>query len=993
MNSKLKPIALAAILFCTGLLQAQQNENPEGSVTTNAVNYQNVNVDLFRGRHNISIPIYTFESKHLSVPISLNYSPVDIIAARKRYVASPLDDNNLYSYVEPSYTLDATSLAECHPGFTGLGWTLNAGGVITRSVNEIPDETPESTGKQAGNFRNYDPKFRPDSVFAKAHPADPDVMYSSLYESGEDEFTFNFCGYSGTFLFYRGKWKIFSDVSFKIYPTIVSGNLTEFILETPDGVTYTFGSDYATEYSAYNSQPKISTSWYLTQIESPEGDQINFSYQNGAEFNYNYYINKKSTIYSSTNGMYGIGGGYYPPFSVVSTSSTIDSYYIEPVYLSSISSTLSPVVVNFIRSASKAIRYPASNGSVDYKLDEIALNAPNNSGSDVDFKKFDLTYTENSTEALKLQSVQESAISGSTATPLPAYQFSYVANDNTLVPSVLNTITYPTGGTSSFEFENNTYFIDLATSQYNNYAPNNLMIAPPTHMVRTGLTTMSDGFRIKKQVSKGSATDRAQITNYFYTDGFPELDPTKAGSNGSTGIISRDIRTVQKDEIPRYGYIYRIKKESEYDCTTPAQLPNSTIKSQEVGYSSVWVIQSKDGDSGTTSSLGATNYKFINYITDTDMTGEDPHYVYNNINEAGKMTRCVKYDAQQHETSNTSYDYENGPETKMTRYFSYSFQYLDQTSTKRVYNLWSNYATRYSQYKLARKMTIVNGFITKTTYKYNYSTNNLTEMSVMEPTLNYSSIASDAIVDDVSDANYNSTTTSYKYTGDFYDQKELEHITGNLDYHFGHYAQNAPVEKVVKKNGKVIAAEYTKYAYQAVPSLTANRPRWILKPSEVYALEISSPIDSTTYIHPTFNWDKGDSRFKLKTTFDQYDTHGNLLQYHNEGSPYVLYMSTYYDDATWQPLMEVKNCTYDALSTQITSSNLSTPADFLKLRKLLPNTQINSYTYDPKFGVTSVTTPNGVTTTKEYDVLGRLKCIKDTNGKILQTMEYNFNVQ
>jgi YD repeat-containing protein len=114
-----------------------------------------------------------------------------------------------------------------------------------------------------------------------------------------------------------------------------------------------------------------------------------------------------------------------------------------------------------------------------------------------------------------------------------------------------------------------------------------------------------------------------------------------------------------------------------------------------------------------------------------------------------------------------------------------------------------------------------------------------------------------------------------------------------------------------------------------------------------------------------------------------YDSSGNLLQYHDEGGAPV-YHSFFYDDTNLAPVREIKNSTYAAYNYAISVN---------QNRKTLSNAQITDYVYDPRFGLTSVTTPNGVTTTKEYDVFGRLKCIKDNNGKILQTMEYNFNVQ
>ncbi len=60
------------------------------------------------------------------------------------------------------------------------------------------------------------------------------------------------------------------------------------------------------------------------------------------------------------------------------------------------------------------------------------------------------------------------------------------------------------------------------------------------------------------------------------------------------------------------------------------------------------------------------------------------------------------------------------------------------------------------------------------------------------------------------------------------------------------------------------------------------------------------------------------------------------------------------------------------------------------LRLYPANAQMVSYTYKPLVGQISAADPNGAITYYEYDEYGRLKLIRDLNGKILKTFKYQY---
>ncbi len=107
--------------------------------------------------------------------------------------------------VSLSYDVHAVKVDEV-PSWTGLGWTLNGPGVITRSVVGDPDlkrnyfspvqDLPAGAGEEIMEFQN------PDQILENNFLVS---LINGSIEAQPDMFFFNFGGYSGKFVITRSK--------------------------------------------------------------------------------------------------------------------------------------------------------------------------------------------------------------------------------------------------------------------------------------------------------------------------------------------------------------------------------------------------------------------------------------------------------------------------------------------------------------------------------------------------------------------------------------------------------------------------------------------------------------------------------------------------------------------------------------------------------------------------------------------------------------------
>ncbi len=232
---------------------------------------------LYTGSNPVSIPITTVTGRRLSVPVTLHHSGG---AIKTTEVASSV----------------------------GLGWSMSCGGLITRVVKGLPDDSPQGFLNRVEELPLPEASWFSDHVPMLGAPAHPLAKYDKREYDGEvDEFHFNFPGGSGKFIIGRDKQirkyglddleiKVFFDVDEIDYFTITGTDGTVYTFqETVTSTVDLWGeSSYSldlnnlktstdfTSGAAYNDNViefEYYSSWYLSEIKSAdETETITFEY-------------------------------------------------------------------------------------------------------------------------------------------------------------------------------------------------------------------------------------------------------------------------------------------------------------------------------------------------------------------------------------------------------------------------------------------------------------------------------------------------------------------------------------------------------------------------------------------------------------------------------------------------------------------------------------------------------------------------------------------
>jgi len=432
-----------------------QNLIPPSPTASALGKFGDIPVSYSTGLPNISVSLYDIKSGAISIPISLNYHAGGI---KVEEVA----------------------------GWAGLGWALDCGGVITRTVKGLPDEYSSGYFSQALGIPD------PNTDRAAFYSWQPPVAYQRFISNGygdtePDMYFFNFMGNSGKLII--DKNQNVSTAPYKNYQISSGFNPdNQWVIKDEIGTTYIFGGLNAIERSSSESLCGFDgpggideiSSWYLTTVISSIGDTVSFEYYPASTCSY-------IANHSSTR---------YDPIGVPSPNEPGSSCKEFPVECDNLV-TVSAVQLKKISWKEGALEFVISNRD-DFnemsKLDKIILK--NRNGESLKTYYLRMSYFISDEKRLKLSGV---TIFDAKNAPVETYSFEYEESiklpsrlsksqdywgfyngkpNTTLIPSeinacldgadrtpdstytkanILNKITYPTGGYTQFAYELNKY--------------------------------------------------------------------------------------------------------------------------------------------------------------------------------------------------------------------------------------------------------------------------------------------------------------------------------------------------------------------------------------------------------------------------------------------------------------------------------------------------------------------------------------------------------
>lgn len=255
------------------------NVFPPSPNASSLMKFTDVPVSPYTGTADVSIPFYTVQAKGLSIPVSIAYHTGGIRVAE-----------------------DA--------GVVGLGWALNAGGMISRTVRDKDDLLSDYFGGnlpvKQGDLAAIQPANYLDTSLSQSafninryifcficsyqvYMASGDIAdFNNVFASATsgtstsdtepDSYSYNFAGHSGKFIIKPDKTIVMEkqdNIRIKInFPPGGAGYIS-FTITDENGNVYYFND---AEFGGTLSDASTLSSWHLSKITTQQNDVVKFNY-------------------------------------------------------------------------------------------------------------------------------------------------------------------------------------------------------------------------------------------------------------------------------------------------------------------------------------------------------------------------------------------------------------------------------------------------------------------------------------------------------------------------------------------------------------------------------------------------------------------------------------------------------------------------------------------------------------------------------------------
>ena len=1008
-------ILLCSVLLLLCKIQGQEMPDiiapsPQASEMTKYIDYP---MDLSSGLPSISVPIYNISTQNLSFPISISYH------------ASGLKPN------------------ESENGVVGLGWSLNAFGVVNRSLNKQADE------------KNYDVLIQSaDEITGTDNSVlDPDPDASILYnvatnsplqgDMSPDIFSYTSPGsLGGKFVFKRNatlseflKPVLLPYKPVSIVPDGVPGNRLDYFDITDErGNMYRFGKSIATGQEAKEkiydrSGSSVSTgytAWYLTEIISAnKKDTIYFEYD---DITYN-----TKTIFQK----------YFPTYSKTMSRTSVDNTgdFTESV-------TVSPGFNDQRFNQKKLTKISFKKGHVDFVYN--TLNYPDHmldrievfrNGLGTPFKtiRFSQTKYHNIADRLNWYKLDEVGFYDANDVKENQYAFEYKTG---VFPKVerepsSNADNYISGNTLAVDFWG-----------YYNGANSNQDLIPKefSWLVLRGSSSNFEMFGSANRTPNPSFSEVGSLEKIIFPTGGERIFEYEGniGSYGNPvgGLRVKSITNKTYGKITKRSFDYANSgiskaldadyfKSSTYirDGGTPEggasstkNLSVSSGSSINIFISGKPVVYTKvveyDGDP-------TINNGWIEHLFDTSILEPNPILYFRQLIIPGFSGRpsdlvpvfydnaIVFGDVYERETNffttqgdiiktvKNNYAHETAQNVKGF-IASQLITAREQTADKSGYYNFYNYDIRQLKQKLASTETIdkLGGTIDPLTRaEYTYNDDLLVIEQKSKGSDGLTTISKTTYPDEVtstSSLGYDPLTT-LEYDG----IKRLKNPENQADG-LHRISEPVQVETYIDTNNDGIAD-----ANELLGVQRTNYNDW--GDDNVLPINVQTLKSSTGSLED-------------RIMYHDYDDNGNLLEVSKADGTSIIYVWGYNKE---YPIAQIENATYmtgepntvtsaqqNLIDIAVNLSNtendrtVDTIANGSKtyvgdegnlrealanLRSSLPNgTLMTTYTYDPLVGITSMTDPRGYTIYYKYDSFSRLKEVRDDDNNLVTDYIYNY---